>query len=128
MDATNELRFEKTDWATGDFKNPFAVLEGTADETKIVSFLGLARRMHVSKLAISVYIKFDDDGYFEMNGLRCVVVGRENVEKGQLSPSNHVLIINQSQDAVGDLIWERVGVASLSSSVIENNGTWVTIY
>jgi hypothetical protein len=32
MDATNELRFEETDWATGDFKNAFAVSERTADE------------------------------------------------------------------------------------------------
>jgi hypothetical protein len=88
----------------------------------------LAKRMHVSMLDISVYIKFYDDGYLEMNRLRCVVVGRENVEKGRVSPKNNVLIIDQSQDVVGDFIWKKFGVASLNSSVIENNGTWVTVY
>ena len=128
MDATNELRFMEADWATDEFQNPFAGSKEVADEIEIVAFLGLARRIHISKLDMLVYIKFDSDEDFEVNKLRCVVIGRDKVEGGQVSSKSHVLVIHQSQNSVGDLIWERVGVASLDSSVIANDGTWKRIH
>lgn len=128
MDATNELKFKETDWATDDFENPFAISKGFADETKIVAFQGLARKLYVSKLDMLVYIRFDDDEDFEVNDLRCVVIGRDKVEGGQVSPKDHVLVIHQSRNSTGDHVWERVGVASLNSSVIESDGVWISIH
>lgn len=128
LDAANELKFKETGWATNDFENPFTTLKGLANEAEIVAFRGLARKLHVSKLDMLVNIRFDDDEDFEVNDLRCVVIGRDKVEGGRVSPKDHVLVIHQSRNSVGDLVWERVGVASLNSSVIENNGVWVSIY
>ncbi|OWY42225.1 HET-like protein [Alternaria alternata] len=128
MDATDELRFKETEWATEDFENPFAISESNANEAEIVVFRGLARRIHVAKRDLSMYIMFDGRSDYEVDGLRCVVIGRGRARNGKLSPRVHVLVIHQTRHSRVYMVWERVGVASLDSSDIENDGNWVDIY
>ncbi|CAN9298740.1 unnamed protein product [Alternaria alternata] len=77
MDATNELRFEKVSWATDDFQNPFATRKEVVDDNEIVAFRGWARKMLVSKLDMLTYVTFDGDEDFEVEDVRCVVIGRD---------------------------------------------------
>lgn len=127
MDATNELRFEKVSWATDDFQNPFATRKEVVDDNGIVAFRGRARKMLVSKLDMLTYVTFDGDEDFEVEDVRCVVIGRDRDDGGEMSPKNHVLVIHQLHDSSG-LLWQRVGVASLMSSVIDGTGVWVDIH
>jgi hypothetical protein len=127
MDATNELRFEKVSWATDDFQNPFATRKEVVDDNEIVAFRGRARKMLVSKLDMLTYVTFDGDEDFEVEDVRCVVIGRDKDGGGEMSPKNHVLVIHQLHDSSG-LLWQRVGVASLMSSVIDGTGVWVDIH
>jgi hypothetical protein len=127
MDATNELRFEKVSWATDDFQNPFAARKELVKDNEIVAFSGRARKILVSKLDMLTNVVFDGDEDFEVENLRCVVIGRDKDDGEQVSPKNHVLVIHQLHDPIG-LLWQRVGVASLMSSVIDETGVWVEIH
>jgi hypothetical protein len=75
-----------------------------------------------------LYITFDVHQEFEVDNLRCVVIGKDKFVEGQGSPKIHVLVIHQSRNPVGDLIWERVGVASLNSIAVHKDGIWVKVY
>ncbi|KAL1794566.1 hypothetical protein ACET3X_006382 [Alternaria dauci] len=128
LDTTDQLRFKETEWATNDFENPFTISIGSAGVDEIVSFRGLARRIHISQMDMLVYVKFDGDDDFEVNNLRCVIIGRDKGEGEQVSLRSHVLVISQSRSPAGSLIWERVGVASLNPSAVDGRGSWVDIY
>jgi hypothetical protein len=127
MDATNELRFENVSWATDDFRNPFITRKEPVKDNDIVAFSGRARKMMVSKLDMLTNVTFDGDEEFEVDNLRCVVIGRDKDNGAEVSSKNHVLVIHQSHDSLG-LSWQRVGVASLDRIVLEEDGIWVDIY
>ncbi|PVH93374.1 HET-domain-containing protein [Periconia macrospinosa] len=124
MDATTELRFKEIDWAIDDFRNPFSVSDGIES----ASFLGLARKINISKYEMLVIISFDDNEEFAVKDLRCVVIGRDKPGKGKVDLKHHVLIIHEARNVAGNGIFERVGVASLRPEVVASEGSWVTIY
>ncbi|KAJ6286663.1 hypothetical protein J3E71DRAFT_388342 [Bipolaris maydis] len=121
MDATTELRFKEIDWAVDNFKNPFSVVGGIES----ASFLGFARKINLSKYDTLVTIVFDDSEEFAVEELRCVVIGRDKMGDGKFDLKCHVLVIHQSRNASRDLIYERVGVASLEPAVITSEGSWI---
>ncbi|KAF2107047.1 hypothetical protein BDV96DRAFT_506859 [Lophiotrema nucula] len=132
LDATNELKFKEIDWATSDFENPFLIQKTSAssastEESILASFRGLARRLIMIKRDMLVMIQFDNEEDFNVDDLRCVVIGRDKMEGSRTDPKQYVLVIHQARVASGERLYERVGVASLMSSYVANEGSWVTI-
>jgi hypothetical protein len=70
-----------------------------------------------------VYVAFDEQREFEVEDLRCVVIGRD---KGGNDPRHHVLVVHLS-NAAEKGIYERVGVASLKPAQVGSEAWWVTI-
>lgn len=130
-----ELKFKEIDWVTDDFKNPFtrqlvveperySAFEG---EGHLASLHGLSRRMTMTKWDMLNHIIFDEEGEFEIDDLRCVVIGRDKVNSGVHNSKYHVLIIQQVRGALEIDIYERVGVASLKPVFVGSEGSWVRI-
>ncbi|RYP92950.1 hypothetical protein DL770_000931 [Monosporascus sp. CRB-9-2] len=115
------LQFEKIDWATKEFRSPFqrqtAVgLKKPSDareDRDITALRGRARKLHLTKLEMLVRIRFDSEEEFDIDRLRCVVIGRDKIDHGTDDPKQHVLVV-QPLDALEKRCYERVGVASLS--------------
>ncbi|KAI2462981.1 hypothetical protein F4781DRAFT_426743 [Annulohypoxylon bovei var. microspora] len=127
------LQFEKIDWATKDFKNPFkrqiaagSKLSDARQDKDFSVFQGRARKLHLTKLDMLVRIIFDTEEEFEVENLRCVVVGRDKTETSTDDPKQHVLVVNPL-DLVEKSLYERVGVASLRLAHVGDEGTWITI-
>lgn len=128
MDATLELKFKEVDWAISDFENPFETPNTAASIIKQGAFRGKAREMKVSKDDILRIVRFDCTEEYKVEELRCVVIGRNKIGYGQVEAKWHVLVIHQERNAAGEKVYMRVGVASLWSSTVGTEGTWVTIY
>jgi hypothetical protein len=131
-----ELKFKEIDWATAeDFENPFdRALVPELEKSSELGFggdletlRGLARSMTVTRWEKLNYIIFDEEGEFEIDDLRCVVIGRDKVASGEDNPKYHVLIIQKARSVLGVDIYERVGVASLRQANVGSDGSWVII-
>jgi hypothetical protein len=127
MDATTELKFKEVDWATNDFENPFKISNGAVNDIEIASFRGCARKMNISMEDLLRIVRFDCNEEYNIEELKCVVIGRNKVEEG-VEARNHVLVIHQDSDALGMSVYVRVGVGSLRSSVVGTDGIWVTVH
>ncbi|XXH02380.1 hypothetical protein Hte_008755 [Hypoxylon texense] len=130
-----KLEFEKIDWATKEFKRPFPrhaaarpknPTDGQGD-IDLTALRGVARKLHLTKLEMLVRIIFDAGEEFEIENLRCVVIGRDKVGSGTDEPKQHVLVIHPL-NVPGKETYERVGVASLRPAHVGEDGSWVTIY
>jgi hypothetical protein len=130
-----ELKFKEIDWATDDFRSPFShqlapeiekssLLKSAGD---LVTLRGLARRITMSKLDMLTYITLDEEREFEVDDLRCVVIGRDKFESGIENPKYHVLIVHQIRRTLEADMHERVGVASLRPVHVDGKGSWVRI-
>ncbi|CAJ2513010.1 Uu.00g011290.m01.CDS01 [Anthostomella pinea] len=117
-----ELKFQEVDWATNDFDNPFY-----QRCTGVIVLSGLARGLKIAKFQMLVSISFDEHQEFEVEDLKCVVIGRDKINSGTENGKYHVLVIHQVNSAVGADIYERVGVASLKPEHVEGTGQRVTI-
>ena len=131
-----ELKFKEIEWATtGDFENPFARAlaaepeksSGSGFGGELATLRGLARRMTMTRRHKLNYIIFDEEGDFEIDDLRCVVIGRDKGKSGEENLKYHVLIIQHVRSVLGVDIYERVGVASLRPLHVESEGLWVRI-
>ncbi|KAI1451719.1 hypothetical protein F4805DRAFT_463486 [Annulohypoxylon moriforme] len=128
------LQFEKIDWAMEEFKNPFkrkatVSFEGQSDVTQVrdLSILrGQARELRLTKLEMLVRISFDTDEEFDVEELRCVVIGRDKTGDSTDDLKQHVLVIHRL-DPLKQNTYERVGVASLRLAHIGDEAHWVTI-
>ncbi len=137
------LKFTQIDWATGqDFENPFdRVALTTARKTEtttsssssidshLTTLRGFAREVLMSPLDLSVYVKFDLEGEFSTDGLRCVVIGRDKAGSGGGNPKYHALVIHRTQVGEGreQDVYERAGVASLRPEFVGDQGMWVSV-
>lgn len=137
------LKFKEIDWATtADFESPVdrALVPEAGKSSKLglgkdlESLCGLARPITVTKWEKLNYIIFDEEGDFEIDDLRCVVIGRDKIssggsktESGEDNSKFHVLIIQKARSTLGVDIYERVGVASLRWANVGRDGSWVRI-
>lgn len=128
-----KLQFQEIEWATSDLSNPFKhnighEAAGESYEHAAASMLRvLARDVSVTKSDLSAKVAFDEAQEYEMDNLKCVVIGRDRANGGQQDRKLHVLIINLIR-VLDESFYERVGVASLSSEEVAGEGTWVNIY
>ncbi|KAI8966787.1 hypothetical protein F5Y11DRAFT_361831 [Daldinia sp. FL1419] len=126
------LQFEKIEWATKDFKSPFrrhpSVTFEHPLETQGVEGLGIidgwARKLNLTKLDMLVRITFDTKEEFNVENLRCVVIGRDKEDNGMDELKQHVLVVHP----LNETTYERVGVASLRPEHLGDDGSWITIY
>ncbi|KAH8659799.1 hypothetical protein BX600DRAFT_522405 [Xylariales sp. PMI_506] len=133
-----ELKFGSVSWATtADFKSPFSARHhrpkgerrrSTVDGVDLSTLKGLARRMHITTLEMLVRISFDGRSDFEVDELRCVIIGRDKVERSLDEANIYVLVIRLVSTGPDDeKVYERVGVASLLPKHVADEGVWVNI-
>lgn len=133
-----ELKFKEIDWATSaDFETPFSGQLATEQERSsglglgggLMNLRGLARKMRMTTKDKLRYIVFDEEGDFEVDDLRCVIIGRDKDKSEEENLKCHVLVIQYVKRVleVEVDIYERVGVASLRPVYIEGRGVWVNI-
>ncbi|KAI8632601.1 hypothetical protein F5Y19DRAFT_491226 [Xylariaceae sp. FL1651] len=136
-----KLEFQRIEWAKEEFKSPFkqncqlelerqrscTFLGLTGDGTSAVTLRGLARRFSMEKIDMLVNITFDEEQDFEVEDLRCVIIGRDKEERNTEVVKYHVLIIYQVGRVSEEAVYERVGVASLKPEHVATEGSWVTI-
>ncbi|KAL0934808.1 heterokaryon incompatibility protein [Colletotrichum truncatum] len=129
------LGFKQIDWATDDFENPFESFvrrDSTAGpnskDGRISTILrGLGRHIKMSWDDILSDVTFDRKQDQEPDELRCVIIGRDQaLGSDQDHRMVHVLIISKCKSIHGNM-YERVGVASLMSSLVASQGSWVNI-
>lgn len=126
------LQFEKIEWATKEFKSPFqrhptATFEYPIEAHKDENFgiiQGRARKVNLTKLEMLVRIVFDAEEEFDVENLRCVVIGRDKRDNGVDEPKQHVLVVHP----LNEIAYERVGVASLRPAHLGDGGPWIAIY
>lgn len=121
-----ELEFETIAW-TREFESPFhrKAASGYGENMEILR--GFARSLHSTKLDMLVRVSFDCGQEFEVDDLRCVVIGVDKAESHSDRPNHYVLIIAKVHLPPGQENWERVGVASLKPMHVGDKGVWVNI-
>ncbi|RYP27078.1 hypothetical protein DL768_011347 [Monosporascus sp. mg162] len=128
------LQFEKIDWATKEFRSPFPRQtavgfkkpSGAQENRDLTALRGRARKLHLTKLEMLVRIRFDSGEEFDIESLRCVVIGRDKIDYGTDDPKQHILVV-QPLDALEKGCYERIGVASLRLEHVGDEGPWITI-
>ncbi|KAF2821528.1 HET-domain-containing protein [Ophiobolus disseminans] len=128
MDATTELKFKEVEWATNDFDNPFKTPSGTVGGIETATFRGLARAINMSRAEILRIVRFDCKEEYSVEELRCVVIGRNKVEEGQLGERSYILVIHRERNALGENVYVRVGVGSIKSDAVGTEGAWVAVH
>lgn len=126
------LQFEKIDWATKEFGNPFKRQTTTSfQESSTVRDDGdlvlpaHARKLHLDNLEKLVRINFDTGEEFSIENLRCVVIGRDKTDDSMDDPKQHVLVVHPLSTEKD--VYERVGVASLSLAHVGNERSRIAI-
>lgn len=125
-----ELEFQKVKWTTGEFENPLEGIEANSPAKEAVTLRGRARRLSIAKQDLLASATYDHEEEFEVDDLRCVIIGQDKVESFT-SPAKspvkyHVLIIHQVGLLETD-IYERVGVASLQLEQVAVESSWINI-
>ncbi|KAI1087189.1 hypothetical protein F5B19DRAFT_476469 [Rostrohypoxylon terebratum] len=128
------LQFEKIDWATKEFKNPFKSRNAVSFENQsslkrnrdLSVLRGQARELRLTKLDMLVRISFDTEEEFDVENLRCVVIGRDKANSSPDDLKQHVLIVHPL-DLTEKSTYERVGVASLRLAHVGSEGHWISI-
>ena len=118
-----KLKFDQIVWADEDFRNPFS-RNSTGD---MATLHGLARRLNMSKQDLLNYVMLDEPGEFEVNNLRCVVIGRDKLDGRTENPEYHVLIVHRTASNLEADVYERVGVASLRPEKVDKEGSWIRV-
>jgi hypothetical protein len=129
-----ELKFKEIGWATTeDFDTPFSRPLATEHERSsglglggdLMTLRGLARKMTMTPWQKLQYMVFDQEGDFEIDDLRCVIIGRDKNKSEE--EKYHVLVIQHVRRVLEVDFYERVGVASLRPVHVEREGVWVNI-
>jgi hypothetical protein len=126
-----DLEFEKIDWATREFKSPFTRRASDNEEAVMLNgelwvLQGSARKFKNTRVDLLVHMFFDNEDDYDLDNLRCIVIGRDKSEHGVDDPKQHVLIIHPF-NALEEEVYARVGVASLSLDQISEVQSLVTI-
>lgn len=125
-----DLEFEKIDWATRDFEGPFGRRKSAnhkmISKDDLTTLKGQARRLNITKKDLLVRVSFDGENEYDVDKLRCMVIGRDKTDNGTNHPKQHVLIIH-SFNPLEEGVYERVGVASLLSDHVSEVQSLVTI-
>ncbi len=124
-----KIPFDGVVW-TKDLKSPFKA--GTNDwdkrhwepdaSTRATDLLGVARRLSISRVDMLTRLFFDERKEYDMDTLRCIVVGKEKTEVATGEPVHWVLVINPIIVVESYELYERVGVGYLLSSHIPSSG------
>ncbi|KPM37809.1 hypothetical protein AK830_g8766 [Neonectria ditissima] len=130
-----ELKFERITWLKDDFETYFTRQLATDSEQAsgsksgggIPTIRGLARKMITAKEELLVHATFDDDLECEVDDLRCVAIGRDKPVSGLKDLMFYLLVIQRIGSVLGEVTYERVGVASLMSQHVASEGSWVCI-
>jgi hypothetical protein len=118
-----KLKFDQIVWANEDFRNPFS-RNSTGD---MATLYGLARRLNMSKQDMLNYVMLDERREFEVEDLRCIVIGRDKLDGRTDNPEYHVLIVHRTGSNLEPDIYERVGVASLIPEKVYQGGSWIRV-
>ncbi|KAI1761141.1 hypothetical protein GGR53DRAFT_522602 [Hypoxylon sp. FL1150] len=129
-----DLQYSKVDWATEEYSNPISRQATTIgfkpsdgqDDKDLPPLRGRARRLLGEEFDMRTRTTFDASEEFDFKKLRCVVVGRDNINNGTEELKQHVLIIYPF-DGLRKEKYERVGVASLKEEHVGEEDAWVTI-
>lgn len=134
-----DIDFQRVEWATTEFTNPLSDQQpagaaaggALADEwTSADVVRGLSRRLTISRLRMLNTLRFDEAKVFDLEELRCVVIGRDSVaDQLERDPKQHVLLISRLDEPVdgGNSVYRRVGVASLRENEVGRAASWVVI-
>ncbi|RYO80485.1 hypothetical protein DL766_007370 [Monosporascus sp. MC13-8B] len=128
------LQFEKIDWAAKQFRSPFQRQAAVGfkkpsdarEDRDLTALRGRARILRLTKLEMLVGIRFDAEEEFDIDRLRCVVIGRDKADHGTDDPKQHVLVVHPL-DSLEKGAYERVGVASLRPEHVGDEGPWIII-
>jgi hypothetical protein len=127
------LEFEKIEWVTKDLRGPFKH-KGNSPRPSYTSeinerpngFMGLSRRLVLKKLELLVRISFDVEDEFDIEDLRCIVVGRDKAKVNGPQAQVHVLIVHPLNPS-DSIAYKRVGVASLMAAHVGDEVSWVSV-
>jgi hypothetical protein len=130
-----DLKFKRIDWMTREFRNVFSNRKGLRSARgsslkfpECASVLhGIAKRMDVTKEEMMAETIFDDDTDYEVEDIRCVIIGYDKTKYVLEDPKYHVLVITKGKGSTKSEVYERVGVASLSPTQVADKGSWVKI-
>ncbi|KAJ4115389.1 hypothetical protein NW768_011241 [Fusarium equiseti] len=130
-----DLKFKRIDWMTREFRNVFSNQKGpkiargsSLRFPECASVLrGIAKMMDVTKEEMMADTIFDDDSDYEVEDVRCVIIGYDKTKYVLEDPKYHVLIITKGKDSAERECYERIGVASLRPTQVAETGSWVRI-
>jgi hypothetical protein len=108
-----EIGFEKIEWIPSNVKHPLADGEQMEDEQELVA---KARPLRLTE-ADRTLITFDVRDRYELELLRCVVLGRAKMDVATDYRKHYTLIVYPTGDE-DNSVHERVGVATLQACLI----------
>ncbi len=115
-----EMKFDEVDWATGEFEDPFA----TPGAPGILR--AFVRRLVMTKGDLLVYVRMDEDQEVDSRYLACAIIGRDKGVGSLGYQRQHVLVLQPVNGTV-DLVYERIGVASLKPARVSPERSWASI-
>ncbi|KAK8129202.1 heterokaryon incompatibility protein [Apiospora kogelbergensis] len=129
-----ELRFERINWDNNDIRNPLRNSRVSAlcqsEEEVTQPDEGLLRG-RASKLRLAEedrkQLIFDVREDYELERLRCVVVGKDKNTDTRVGELNYYALVINPRDGSDDKVYERVGVVALRANQIGEKESWVDI-
>lgn len=125
-----DLVFERVDWSDDEFEKPLPRQRALGTDEKERQEDTTVLRGQAKLLLLTEddrkLITFDTKDNYDLDRLRCLVVGRDQSHPWEKSTNVYTIIIHPRSE-LDDQDYERVGMAILKRSHIRNDENWVNI-